>query len=104
MVDCYVLADEQGNVTDLGSFYHLPSTIIGHPKHNVLNVTYSYYNVASSVPFVDLMSDMLVLARNTGCDVYNCLDLMQVFFFMTDTGFLLSHLKFIHRIMNYSNR
>merc|ERR1711871_222164 len=36
VVDCFVLRDGKGNVTDMTSFYHLPSTVIGHPKHNLL--------------------------------------------------------------------
>lgn len=35
-----------GVVTDFCSFYHLPSTIIGHEKHNLLKAAYSYYNVS----------------------------------------------------------
>ena len=38
---------------------------------------YSYYNVANTMPFLDLMRDMLVLARNEGADVFNALDLME---------------------------
>lgn len=31
------------------SFYHLPSTVIGHAKHRNLNAAYSFYNVATTV-------------------------------------------------------
>ena len=31
------------------SFYHLPSTVIGHAKHRTLNAAYSFYNVATTV-------------------------------------------------------
>ena len=53
-------------MTDFCSFYHLPSTVIGNPKHDRLNSIYSYYNVATTVPLVDLMKDSLVFARNLG--------------------------------------
>jgi len=33
------------SVTDFVSFYHLPSSIIGHEKHKELRAVYSYYNV-----------------------------------------------------------
>lgn len=36
-------------VTDMCSFYHLPSTVIGHAKHRTLNAAYSFYNVATTV-------------------------------------------------------
>lgn len=32
-----------GQVTDLVSFYTLPSTILGHPDHNELRAAYMYY-------------------------------------------------------------
>lgn len=38
---------------------------------------YSFYNIPNTVPLVDLMRDLLVLARDEGADVFNCLDLMQ---------------------------
>lgn len=73
VVECYVL-ETRGVITDVCSFYHLPSTIIGHPKHKKLNAVYSYYNVATSMPLVSLMQDALIIARNGGADVFNALD------------------------------
>ena len=72
----YVLADKAGKLTDFCSFYHLPSTIMQSQKHKILNAVYSYYNVATSVPFIELMRDMLTLAEQQGADVMNALDLM----------------------------
>lgn len=50
-------------ITDLISFYTLPSTIIGNPNYKTLKAAYSYYNVATSVPLVQLMKDALVFAK-----------------------------------------
>ena len=77
VVDSYVIKNEAGEVTDMCSMYHLPSTVIGNPKYDKLHVSYSYYNVATSVTWVELMKDLLVFARNRGTDVLNCLDLMD---------------------------
>ncbi len=66
VVDCYIIKNEAGKVTDLCSMYHLPSTIMKHPKYNKLYVTYSYYNVATSVSLTDLIRDLLIIARNKG--------------------------------------
>ena len=35
-------------VTDFLSFYTLPSTVIGNPKHNQLKAAYSFYNAPVS--------------------------------------------------------
>ena len=74
-------------VTDMCSFYHLPSTVIGHEKHKTLKAAYSYYNVATSVPLLDLMRDALVCAKRCGMDVFNALDIM-------DNDAFLKELKF----------
>jgi len=87
VVNSYVIRGEDGAATDVCSFYHLPSTIIGHPKHNKLNAAYSYYNVANTISLHDLFKDMLSLAKAKDVDVFNCLDLM-------DNATMFSDLKF----------
>lgn len=86
VVSCYVVASGD-RVTDFLSYYSLPSTIINHPKYQTLRAAYSFYNVATTVPFVQLMNDALILARNEEYDVFNMLDLM-------DNGQLTKELKF----------
>lgn len=74
----YVVEDpETKEITDMISFYSLPSTIIGHDTYKSLNAAYSFYNVATSQPWKVLMKDALVLARNEGFDVFNALDVME---------------------------
>eukprot|EP01038_Epipyxis_sp_PR26KG_P004696 gene4696-6594_t len=87
VVNTYVIESANGAITDVGSFYHLPSSVIGHEKHKTLNAVYSYYNVATSIPLVDLMRDMLILARNEDSDVFNALDLMENKSFLSDLKF-----------------
>jgi glycylpeptide N-tetradecanoyltransferase len=41
----YVVEDQNKQVTDLISFYYLPSSILKHVEHKTLRVAYSYYNV-----------------------------------------------------------
>mgnify|MGYP001050634945 FL=1 len=74
--ECYVIVDDEGKVTDLISFYYLPSTVFGVPEYNTLNVAYSFYNVATSIPLSQLLNDSLILAKNGNADVFNMLDLM----------------------------
>jgi len=77
VINSYVVQADGGEITDFCSFYHLPSSIIGNDKHTKLNAVYSYYNVAKTMSMVDLMRDLLILAREEGADVFNALDLMQ---------------------------
>jgi glycylpeptide N-tetradecanoyltransferase len=65
-------------ITDFFSFYILPSSVLKNEKHNKLSAVYSYYNVCTSVTFVDLINDAMIVAKeNCGADVFNCLDLME---------------------------
>lgn len=51
-------------MTDFLSFYTLPSTIMNHPTHKSLKAAYSFYNVHTKTPLIDLMSDALILAKS----------------------------------------
>lgn len=52
-----------GVLTDLASFYTLPSTVMHHPLHRSLKAAYSFYNVHTQTPLLDLMNDALILAK-----------------------------------------
>ena len=89
VINAYVVIDGgSGNVTDFISFYELPSTIVRHKDHKTLKACYSYYNVATSMPFQTLMKDALILAKRLEYDVYNCLNLMD------NTKDMMEELKF----------
>ncbi|XP_035162735.1 glycylpeptide N-tetradecanoyltransferase 2 isoform X4 [Callithrix jacchus] len=74
----YRLPDSpSGKLTDFLSFYTLPSTVMHHPAHKSLKAAYSFYNIHTETPLLDLMSDALILAKSKGFDVFNALDLME---------------------------
>ena len=58
------LQDEAGNVTDLISFYSLPSTVVRHPVHKKIEAAYSFYNVSNTHSLKEILNDALILARN----------------------------------------
>merc|ERR1719378_259214 len=57
----YVAIDKDGKLTDLISFYNLPSTVINHPKHSTIKAAYTFYIVPNKHSIKQLMSDALVL-------------------------------------------
>lgn len=77
-------------ITDFVSIYSLPSTIIHHEKHKLLNAAYLFY-YATEVAFQpnaeasgrltkrleELVGDALVIAENAGFDVLNAMTLMD---------------------------
>jgi glycylpeptide N-tetradecanoyltransferase len=79
VVNTYVICSSSSDqaVTDMISFYHLPSNILRHADTK-LYAAYSYYNVATTVPYTQLIKDALILAKHTcHSDVYNALNLMD---------------------------
>lgn len=77
IVNAYVVENAAGEITDMSSYYTLPSTIMHHPNHNTLKAAYSFYNVSTHTPLIDLIQDTLIAAKNLEFDVYNALDLMD---------------------------
>ncbi|KAK3541348.1 hypothetical protein QTP86_022104 [Hemibagrus guttatus] len=77
IIDTYVVEGSGGTLTDFISFYTLPSTVMHHPLHKSLKAAYSFYNVHTETPLIELMTDALILAKLKGFDVFNALDLME---------------------------
>nr|ODO02369.1 glycylpeptide N-tetradecanoyltransferase [Cryptococcus depauperatus CBS 7855] len=99
-------------ITDFVSFYSLPSTIMKHPKHNLLNAAYMFY-YASDVLFSaggssddaathdakgrrklerrlnELVGDLLVMAKIASAqfDVFNALTLLDNNMFLQEQKF-----------------
>lgn len=86
IVDCYVV-EKDGILTDLLSFYTLPSTVMSHPVHNNLKAAYSFYNVSTTTNWTDLIGDALILAKKMNFDVFNALDLMENSSFLENLKF-----------------
>ncbi|XP_076349549.1 glycylpeptide N-tetradecanoyltransferase 2-like isoform X2 [Tachypleus tridentatus] len=76
IVDSFVV-EKNGKITDFASFYCLPSTVMHHPAYNSLKAAYSFYNVSKTGSICELLHDVLVVAKNSGFDVFNALDLMD---------------------------
>lgn len=88
VIETYVVVNPQTNeVTDLISFYSLPSSILKSPKHTKLNAAYSWYNVATTHPLTELMKDSLILAKKQGFDVFNCLAIHDNQSFLKELSF-----------------
>ena len=73
----YVIENDKGEVTDLLSFYTLPSTIIGNDQYQELRAAYMFYTVPNNHAIADLLQNALILAASTGHDVFNALDILE---------------------------
>ncbi|XP_055541352.1 glycylpeptide N-tetradecanoyltransferase [Wyeomyia smithii] len=78
IIDCFIVEDPaSGEITDMVSYYTLPSTVMHHAVHKCVKAAYSFYNVSTKTPLLDLINDALISARNLNFDVFNALDLME---------------------------
>jgi glycylpeptide N-tetradecanoyltransferase len=80
----YVVENSEGKITDFISFYQIEMTVL---EGGTFQAAYALFNVAGSVTWPVLMSDALVLAKNAGCDVFNCTDVMENKHFLSDLKF-----------------
>lgn len=89
VVNTYVVQNPlDGQLTDMISFYHIPSTIIGNKRHKTLNAVYLFYFFLSDKTSINqLMLDGLIMAKKLGIDVFNALDLMDNKLFFEDLKF-----------------
>ncbi|RSH90742.1 glycylpeptide N-tetradecanoyltransferase [Saitozyma podzolica] len=96
-------------ITDFISFYSLPSSIMKHKKHDVLNAAYLFYYASDAIfqpggssdeaaheaksksrlgeRLNALVGDMMVVAKNAGFDVLNALTLLDNNMFLNEQKF-----------------
>ncbi|CAM8887178.1 unnamed protein product [Rhodiola kirilowii] len=88
VVESYLVeSPETHEVTDFCSFYSLPSSILGNQNYSTLKAAYSYYNVSTKTPFLQLMNDALIVAKQKDYDVFNALDVMHNESFLKELKF-----------------
>ncbi|XP_044462098.1 glycylpeptide N-tetradecanoyltransferase 1 [Mangifera indica] len=88
VVDSYLVeSPESHEITDFCSFYTLPSSILGNQTYSTLKAAYSYYNVSTKTPLLQLMNDALIVARQKDFDVFNALDVMHNETFLKELKF-----------------
>ncbi|GFZ50470.1 Glycylpeptide N-tetradecanoyltransferase [Saitozyma sp. JCM 24511] len=111
VVWAYVVEDPTTHlITDFISFYSLPSSIMKHKKHDVLNAAYLFYYASDAIfqpggssddaaaheaksksrlgeRLNSLVGDMMVVAKNAGFDVLNALTLLDNNMFLNEQKF-----------------
>lgn len=105
VVDSYLVeSPETHEVTDFCSFYTLPSSILGSQNHSTLKAAYSYYNVSTKTPLVQLINDALIVAKRKDFDVFNALDVMHNEGFLKELKFGPGDGKLHYYLYNYRVR
>ncbi|KAL9644126.1 hypothetical protein ABK040_005591 [Willaertia magna] len=73
----YVIVNDNNQVLDFISFYHLPSTIIGNQKYKVLKAAYLFFYAPMNTNIELLLKSLLIEAQMTDFDVFNCVNIMD---------------------------
>ncbi|XP_056113252.1 glycylpeptide N-tetradecanoyltransferase 1-like [Rhinichthys klamathensis goyatoka] len=77
VIDTYVVESMTGTVTDMVSFYTLPSTALNHPVHKGLKAACVLYCISKATPLLQLMGDTLIICKARGFDVFSAMDVMD---------------------------
>ncbi|PIN20658.1 N-myristoyl transferase [Handroanthus impetiginosus] len=102
VVDSFLVESPKTHeITDFCSFYTLPSSILGSQSHSTLKAAYSYYNVSTKTPLVQLMNDALIIAKKKDFDVFNALDVMHNETFLKELKFGPGDGKLHYYLYNY---
>lgn len=101
VIHTYVVENDDGDISDMFSFYLLPFTVLNNSQHDELGIAYLFY-YASDVAFQsdedsvkpllkkrlnDLINDALILAKSLGVDVFNALTCQDNNLFLQDLKF-----------------
>uniref|UniRef100_A0A6C0J9J1 glycylpeptide N-tetradecanoyltransferase n=1 Tax=viral metagenome TaxID=1070528 RepID=A0A6C0J9J1_9ZZZZ len=101
IVQCFVVESDK-IITDLISFYSLPSTIVGHPIYDKLNIAYLFYNVSTKIELTKLIEEVLIIAKNSNFDVFNALNIMENDKFLNKLNFGVGDGNLRYYLHNYT--
>jgi len=87
-VVCYVIENEDGNVTDFASYYIMQSRVLkNNEKHEFIRQANLYYYTSLNETPYTIVRNLLIVARNTGIDVFNATDIMENATIVRELGF-----------------
>lgn len=97
---CYVVEDPvTKEITDFCSFYSIPFTVINSDEELYVAYMYHYFNNKNSL--VDLIRNLLIVAKQNNFDVFNCLNIMDNQCFFKELKFNKGTGKLNYYLYNY---
>ncbi|XP_068161474.1 glycylpeptide N-tetradecanoyltransferase 1b [Antennarius striatus] len=101
VIDTYVVEGEDGALTDVISFYSVSNRVLNHLVHAELRAAYLFCIATTDTDVVDLMEDMLVLAKAKRFDVFLALDVMDNKLFLERLKFSISDTSLNYYLYNW---
>lgn len=85
---CYVIENDDGDVTDFASYYIMQSRVLkNNQKHEFIRQANLYYYTSLNETPYTIIRNLLIVARNTGIDVFNATDIMENSTVVRELGF-----------------
>lgn len=82
------VVDGDAGITDFFSFYAISCTVFGNSKHSEFSGAYIFYYAATATPLLQLMSDLLVTAKQENFDVCNVVGIMNNLSYVDELKFV----------------
>ncbi|XP_045925290.1 glycylpeptide N-tetradecanoyltransferase 1-like isoform X1 [Micropterus dolomieu] len=101
VIDSYVVESDDGTLTGVVSFYSISSRVLNHPVHTGLRAAHLLYIASTATDPVNLMEDMLVLAKSKGFDIFSALDVMDNKSFLEKLKFTISDTSLHYYLYNW---
>ncbi|XP_038590952.1 glycylpeptide N-tetradecanoyltransferase 1-like isoform X2 [Micropterus salmoides] len=101
VIDSYVVESDDGTLTGVVSFYSVSSRVLNHPVHTGLRAAHLLYIASTATDPVNLMEDMLVLAKSKGFDIFSALDVMDNKSFLEKLKFSISDTSLHYYLYNW---
>ncbi|XP_028332474.1 glycylpeptide N-tetradecanoyltransferase 2-like [Gouania willdenowi] len=101
VIDSYVIEGDDGELTDVVSFYRVSFKVLNHPFHSTLRAAHLFYIASAATDQADLVEDSLVLAKAKGLDVVTALDVMDNNSFLEKVKFSISPIGVHYYLYNW---
>ncbi|KAL1264201.1 hypothetical protein QQF64_004556 [Cirrhinus molitorella] len=101
VIDTYVVESMADTITDMVSFYTLPSMALNHPVHKGLKAACVLYCISKATPLLQLMEDILIICKTRRFDVFSALDVMDNKAFLEPLKFRMGDLHKQYYLYNW---
>ncbi|KAH7647975.1 hypothetical protein FG379_000758 [Cryptosporidium bovis] len=102
VITTYVRVDENNNeITDMFSFFIINSSVINNKANSEIKIAYSFFNIANSCTLYELFNQMLIVANEQNCDVFNMIDIQNNSQVINDHKFIIGTGRLRYYIFNW---
>lgn len=84
----YVFENDNHIITDFISFFLINTSVLNNSRHKNLKIAYGFYYINTKLTINEIVNQAVILSKKLGCDVFNCLDILENKTFFDDLRFV----------------